>query len=133
MATLTRMRASSSSVALYATVAAWLLLTPFLCLDDGEAHAHLIGAHDGAAANHAGTHDTAKGLTFAARVSHPECGDDAASAAVGVASVTIVPDVGGTAAACHDLTVPAAGTVSLTLNRTGSPPAEPLSTSPLRI
>ena len=126
------MRTSSSSVGLYAAVAAWLLLTPLLCLDDGEAHAHLIGAHDGAAAHHAGTHDTADGLTFAAPASHRECGDDAASPAVGGASVTIVPGV-GSAAASNDLTVPAAGTVSLTLYRTGSPPAEPLSTSPLRI
>ena len=127
------MRASSSSVGLYAAVAAWLLLTPLLCLDDGEAHTHLIGAHDGAAAHHAGTHDTADGLTVAAPASHPECGDDAASPAVGVASVTIVPGVGSAAAASHDLTVPAAGTVPLTLNPAGSPPAEPPGTSPLRI
>ena len=126
------MRASSSSVALHAAVAAWLLLTPLLCLNDREAHAHLIGAHEGAAAHHAGTHDTADGLTVAAPASHPECGDDAVSPAVGVASVTIVPGV-GSAAASHDITVPAAGTVSLTLNHTGSPPAEPLGTSPLRI
>jgi len=117
----------SSRRVVVALAAAGLLLTSFVCIDAADARAHLVGDHESLA--HPAAPAAPAGPTLGATDAHPECGDEAPSAAVCVAPVKLVPCLAAVALPPETL----APVFLVVAAPAGSPPAQSPGRLPLRI
>jgi hypothetical protein len=112
-------------------IAAWLLLTSFVCLNAADADPHWLGAGH-PSDRHPGTHEVGQS-TLEASTAHLECRDEVAPAVVGASHLKVVLYFAGMiGAGGPDLVAFDAGSRDLVSVWTGPPPLSQLSSSPLR-